>query len=82
MTRSFRLIAALAAMGAVSAVSACTRSYAPSASFAPATDLSMPANRGGGASWLVESPFRGVPSTGSELTSPPPIPGSPPTAVR
>ena len=77
MERLFRLIAALAVMGIVSA---CTQSYSPSASFAPGRDASTPAF--GGATWLVESPFRGVPSTGSERTSPPPIPGSPPTALR
>ena len=77
MSRLFRLLAALAAMAAMSA---CTRSYSPSASFAPGNDVSMPV--GGGASWLVESPFRSVPSTGSEATSPPPVPGSPPTALR
>jgi hypothetical protein len=77
MSRSFRLIAALAVIGAVSA---CTHSYSPSVSFAPGNDRSTPANSG--ATRLVESPFRGVPSTGSELTSPPPVPGSPPTALR
>ena len=77
MARLYQSIVALAAVGLVGA---CTQSHSPSASFAPGTDLSMPAS--GGASWLVESPFRGVPSTGSESTSPPPIPGSPPTAPR
>jgi hypothetical protein len=77
MSKSFYLIAALAVMGAVSA---CTQSYSPGVSFAPGDGLLRPAN--GGATWLVESPFRGVPSTGSELTSPAPVPGSPPTALR
>ena len=77
MSRSLHLVIALAALALVSA---CTHSYSPSASFAPGNDFSTPSNHG--ASWLVESPFRSVPSTGSEATSPPPIPGSPPTALR
>jgi len=65
---------------AVGSASACSDAYSPRASFAPGNYLSMPP--GAGASQLVESPFQGRPSTGSELTSPPPIPGSPSTALR
>ena len=77
MFRSLRVSVALVAL---CAASACTETSFSRASFAPGNYLSPPDRSG--ALQLVESPFRGVPSTGSDLTSPAPIPGSPPTAFR
>ncbi len=77
MVRSFRMSIVIAAL---CAASGCTQFSATRASFAP-DNMSSSFDRAG-ASQLVESPFRGVPSTGSELSSPSIIPGSPSTALR
>jgi hypothetical protein len=77
MFRSLRVSMAIVAL---CAASACSDASYSRASFAPGNYWAPPDRSG--ALGLVESPFRGVPSTGSELTSPPPVPGSPPTAFR
>jgi hypothetical protein len=75
-----RLAALIVAVASLFANSACVQTSPARAAFAPENAASLPDDAA--APQLLDRPFRGVPSTGSETTSPPPIPGSPPTAPR
>lgn len=75
-----RVFAVALSIAALIATAACTQNLSPRASFAPEDTASLPDDNA--APSFLDRSFHGVPSTGSEATSPPPIPGSPPTALR
>lgn len=75
-----RLFAVMVAVASLFANSACMPTSLNRAAFAPENTALLLDDAA--APQLLDHPFRGIPSTGSETTSPPPIPGSPPTAPR